>query len=353
MGITPPPSTFCRSAFLIIVAIICYVQNPNNSEQSLDQIAVNLVELRADSGCPSYQEIVSRITKAREDKGMTPAAARIARTTVYDCFRTGRTRINPELVGEIVQALTGDEAQARQWMKRCRDARAETEPTSVRGRTTKELAWSLPDPKPRSFWFNLLVTLVCVWANIAFALGTRVVFKDHFPLYVDMISVAVVAMVLSTNWGLVAALMSQVFPILLWASNSWNNLAFVFVAVAGALVWGLGIHKFHMARSFLRYIVLNVIAGIVCTMVAIPVLLIFFSGSMEMPSSQSMADALMAAGRQFLVSMFSTNLVVSLADKLLAGLIALILAGTVFKRYAPTDLVALTMSPVQQLQGER
>ena len=326
----------------------------NNPEQpqasTLDQIAEDLQRLRADNGCVSYQEIVSRITKAREAKGMAPAAARIARTTVYDCFRTGRTRVNPELVGEIVAALTDDEGQARQWVKRCQGARVDAEPTSVRGRSERELTWPLPDPKPRSFWFNLVVTLACVWGNIVFALATRYFFKDHFPLYVDMIGVAVVAMVLGTRWGLVAALMSQVFPVL-WASIVWNNLAFVFVTAAGALVWGLGVHRFRMARSFLRYVLLNVIAGFVCSMVAVPVLLIFFDGTMAMPSSQSMADALVAAGQQFLVSMFSTNLIVSLADKLFAGLIALILAGTVFKRCAPTDLVALTMSPAQRFQG--
>ena len=333
--------------------------NPNNSEQprtpsgssvpTLDRIAEDLQRLRADNGCVSYQEIVSRITKAREAKGMAPAVARIARTTVYDCFRTGRTRINPELVGEIVSVLTSDDEQAEQWVQRCKTAQTNGGKSSAKERERQEITWSLPDPRPRSFWFNLLVTLACVWANLLFAFWTRYFFKDHFPLYVDMIGVAVVAMVLSTRWGVVAAVMSQVFG-LLWGPSSWHNFMFVFVAVAGALVWGLGIHRFHMARSFLRYIGLNVIAGIVCSMVAIPVLLIFFGGSMEMLSSQSMADALMAAGRQFVVSMFSANLVVSLADKLLAGIVALILAGTVFKRYAPTDLVALTMTPGQRSQ---
>lgn len=41
----------------------------------------------------------------RAAAGESPHAARVARSTVYDCFRTGRVRVNLALVREIATAL--------------------------------------------------------------------------------------------------------------------------------------------------------------------------------------------------------------------------------------------------------
>jgi len=314
----------------------------------LDGLAEDLQKLRADCGVVSYADIVTRITKAREAAGIAPAAARIARTTVYDCFRAGRTRVNPELVGEIVQALTSDPAQAKQWVKRCQEARATGANPSTRQDGGRTQLWTLPDPLPRSFLFNALVTVAAVVLNLALFRLIEVLFGGRFPLYMDMIDVAVVAMVLGTRWGLVAAVLAQLLPLLYIPEAHWQ---FMFVGMAGALVWGLGVRQFKMAKTLPRYLLLNLVAGFVCTTVAVPVLVVLFGGNMEMTSAQAMAEEMARIVRSWVVAIFSVNLLISLADKLIAGLIALVVAGTVFKRYAPTDLVALTVLPSQRLQA--
>ena len=326
--------------------------NPNNSErqvsdsETLDEIAEDLQRLRVEKGF-SYQEIVSRITKAREAKGMAPAAARIARTTVYDCFRTGRTRINPELVGEIVCVLTGDDEQAAEWVQRCKTAQTNGGKSSAKEHERQELAGSLPDPKPMSFWSKAMVMVACVALNILLCFLIATVFPTGFPLFMDMIGIAVVSMIFGARWGMAAAVVAQLLPMLYAPVDKWP---FVFVGCAGALVWGLGVHKFGMAKTFLRYLLLNLLAGFVCTTVAVPVIMVVFGGDVRMQPVQYIVDNLILIGDNWVAAVFSANLLTSLVDKLLAGLIALILAGTVFKRYAPTDLVALTMTPGQRSQ---
>jgi len=81
---------------------------------------------RAACGCPSYADICARIHRARVAAGNSSQKSVVARITVYDCFRTGRTRLNADLVAEIALALTGDPAQAQQWRERCLQANAVT-----------------------------------------------------------------------------------------------------------------------------------------------------------------------------------------------------------------------------------
>jgi len=312
-----------------------------------EQLVNDLQQLRTDHGCLSYADIVLRVTNARLSRGMTPDAARIARSSVYDCFRTGRTRINPALVGEIVSAITGDEAQAALWVMRCQEARAGTEHKAISVSYRQALIFQLPAPKPHPLWFSFVVVLACCGGNVALSFAIRYLFHDWFPLYMDMVSTAVVALCLGPGWGVVAVAVSKLIQLLY---ESPDRLPFALVAIAGALVWGYGVQKWKMAKNLPRFVLLNLLVGLVCSMVAVPVLLIFFGGAAMMPNSQNMIEAMMAVGNHFLVSVFSTNLLISLADKLVAGLIGLLVAGTLLKRYAPKDLVALTMTPSQLLQ---
>ncbi len=74
--------------------------------RTLDELAVALSDLRAASGSPSYAEIARRIGVG--------TGAEPAKVTVYDCFRSGRRRLDPDLIREIVLALgEGDEAAER------------------------------------------------------------------------------------------------------------------------------------------------------------------------------------------------------------------------------------------------
>ncbi|GAA1504170.1 tetratricopeptide repeat protein [Nocardioides humi] len=78
-------------------------------------IAAALGELRARAGSPSYQQIALRISAARQRRGLAPGETAVSRSTVYDCFRPGRSRLNAPLVLEIAAALDADEGTLGRW----------------------------------------------------------------------------------------------------------------------------------------------------------------------------------------------------------------------------------------------
>ncbi|WP_129590475.1 hypothetical protein [Cryobacterium aureum] len=99
------------------------LERAQGSSAPLDRLVEDLQRLRNTAGDVSYAEIAALITRGSEAQGITPAAARGARSSVFDAFRTGRRRINAVLVEEIVLALGEDDAAAALWRKRCLDAR--------------------------------------------------------------------------------------------------------------------------------------------------------------------------------------------------------------------------------------
>jgi len=310
----------------------------------LDGIAKDLQQVRQDAGCPSFSDIELKVAKAREARGIAPAAARIPRTTIYDCFRTGRRRVNPELVGEIVQALTGDARQAAQWVKRCQAATASTQQPHNRVSEADGNAsgWQLASPKARSLQFNLAVVVACAAGNIVVASLAAVLFYHHLPLYLDMIGTAIASMALGPWWGAMTGVLVNLGMV---GVNGVESIPFALVQIVGALAWGYGVRRWRMARSLPRYVGLNVLVAACCSLAAVPVLLVFFGGNMMNPTLQTVAQQMTSVGDQLVTSIVSLNFVMSLVDKLLAGFAALVVAGTLLKRYAPTDLVALTMTP--------
>ncbi|MBY8884910.1 hypothetical protein K7472_08615 [Streptomyces sp. PTM05] len=81
--------------------------------RTLDELVERLRLLRSDAGDPSYSEIVRRIADIRARRGL-PGAERVpGRITVYDCFRTGRRRMDAELLADVVRALGADPAPWR------------------------------------------------------------------------------------------------------------------------------------------------------------------------------------------------------------------------------------------------
>ncbi|WP_078509954.1 NB-ARC domain-containing protein [Streptomyces sp. Tu 6176] len=127
-----------------------------------DELAQSLRALRGWAGNPSYAELVRRIGAVRAARGV-PASERMpGRVTVYDCFRTGRRRIDMNLALDIVTAL-GVEGPAReQWRRAVRamlgrpdsdgGGRVSTElPVPVEpfaGRSAELRAVAGPDPRP-------------------------------------------------------------------------------------------------------------------------------------------------------------------------------------------------------------
>ncbi|MFJ6427721.1 tetratricopeptide repeat protein [Microbacterium maritypicum] len=81
--------------------------------RTLDELCLGLGRMRANAGSPSYAEIARRIGGLRD--GAEPP-----KVTVYDCFRPGRRRLDERLVGDIVLALGGDDAEAGIWRENAR-----------------------------------------------------------------------------------------------------------------------------------------------------------------------------------------------------------------------------------------
>ena len=81
---------------------------------SLDELAQGLTALKTWAGNPSYETITGRVNRER------PAHEQVGKTTVVDCFRPGRRRLDAELVAAVVRALHPDAGYLNQWRRALR-----------------------------------------------------------------------------------------------------------------------------------------------------------------------------------------------------------------------------------------
>ncbi|MDO2933816.1 ECF transporter S component [Paeniglutamicibacter sulfureus] len=293
---------------------------------SYDEIAHDLQVLRFAAGDISYAEIVRRIAAHRELGGVDAGNARPARTTVYDAFRTGRTRVNPQLVGEIARVLGASEAEVAQWEHRCLHAR----------RNPREVPAAMPDAEaepatPQSAVAEaavparrrkLMLLLACVCLNV---LGFTLVAWLGLPLYFDMVGTAIVAIVLGPWAGVAVGLTTNAIGLAITDSSS---IAFALVNIAGALVWGYGARRLRLCQTFPRYVLLNVLVALSCSLVASALLVLLFNGGTG-HASESTTRNLAAMGNSLYLAVLGSNLVHSLADKLLTGFVVLGALGAV------------------------
>jgi tetratricopeptide (TPR) repeat protein len=87
---------------------------------TLDDLAECLRNLKAWAGNPSYETITGRVNAHR------PAAEQVGKTTVVDCFRAGRRRVDADLVVAVVEALHADLGYVTQWRQALRVIVGET-----------------------------------------------------------------------------------------------------------------------------------------------------------------------------------------------------------------------------------
>lgn len=83
------------------------------SADSLDDLVERLRLLKAWAGDPSYEQITGRVNAAV--RAGRPAGELVGKTTVVSCFRSGRRRVNPDLVVAVVAALHPDVGYVAQW----------------------------------------------------------------------------------------------------------------------------------------------------------------------------------------------------------------------------------------------
>ncbi|AVT33737.1 hypothetical protein C6361_34715 [Plantactinospora sp. BC1] len=81
---------------------------------TIDGLVERLRSLKTWAGEPSYESIKDRVNAAWTSAGR-PAAELVGKTTVVDCFRPGRRRLNVDLVVAVVQALHPDPGYVTQW----------------------------------------------------------------------------------------------------------------------------------------------------------------------------------------------------------------------------------------------
>jgi tetratricopeptide (TPR) repeat protein len=88
---------------------------------TLDDFAAILRGLKAWAGNPSYETITARVNTRRV------AAERVGKTTVVDCFRAGRRRLDSELVAAVVEALHPDTGYVTHWRQALQVISGETQ----------------------------------------------------------------------------------------------------------------------------------------------------------------------------------------------------------------------------------
>ncbi len=93
--------------------------------RSLDELVECLQALKIWGGNPSYEAITGRINAGWIAAGR-PEAELARRGTVVDCFKTGRRRVNPDLLVAVVQALHPDTGYVAQWRQALRTVLGET-----------------------------------------------------------------------------------------------------------------------------------------------------------------------------------------------------------------------------------
>jgi tetratricopeptide (TPR) repeat protein len=83
---------------------------------TLDDLVEQLRLLKVWAGDPSYESITNRVNAAWTGAGR-PSGELAGRTTVVDCFRPGRRRLNTDLVTAVVHSLHPDVGYVTQWQQ--------------------------------------------------------------------------------------------------------------------------------------------------------------------------------------------------------------------------------------------
>jgi len=162
-----------------------------------------------------------------------------------------------------------------------------------------------------------VVALIPVAVAINY-LGSTINGLLFLPLFLDMIGTAVVAIVLGPWWGaVVGALTNIIFAI----TGGPISLPFAACNVVGALVWGYGV-KAGMGKKYWTYFVLALLAALAVTLTAVPIYVFIFGGATG-HYADMMTAAFLAMGQNLWVSVFSSNILVSLADKIISSFLAL------------------------------
>ncbi|MFN2145628.1 MAG: ECF transporter S component, partial [Anaerolineales bacterium] len=165
------------------------------------------------------------------------------------------------------------------------------------------------------------LTYVVALVPVAIALnivGGQINSALHLPIFLDMIGTAVVAIVLGPWWG---ALVGAITNIVSSFISGPISLPFAACNVVGALVWGYA-HQWGWMRKQWSFFLVNIAVAFFVSLTAVPIYVFIFGGATG-HFSDLMTAAFVGMGQNLIVSVFSSNILVSLADKIIAGYVAL------------------------------
>jgi energy-coupling factor transport system substrate-specific component len=140
----------------------------------------------------------------------------------------------------------------------------------------------------------------------------------RLPTFLDMIGTAVVAITIGPWWGALAGALTNTVTGFI---SSPISLPFAACNVIGALVWGYGV-RYGMAKTLPRYFLLACLTALAVTLMAVPIYVFIFGGATG-HFSDMMTAAFVGMGQRLIVAVFSSNIIVSLADKIIASFVAL------------------------------
>lgn len=196
----------------------------SQAEDTFDRVVADLRELRASAGVVPYAEIARRIGRNRERAANGGTTHTPARSTIYDAFRLGRSRLNAELVAEIAHALGEDDQSVHQWKLRCYRVQATKELTSRPPYAPKPPTPQNATPGERSSsdhksYFLLILGVVMACISID-GVGHALVGTLHLSLYLDMIGTAVASVALGPWYGVLVAIFGTATGTIVGSSQS-------------------------------------------------------------------------------------------------------------------------------------
>ncbi|HEX7738702.1 MAG TPA: hypothetical protein VF426_03535 [Marmoricola sp.] len=271
-----------------------------------DPLIAHLRDLRSTAGDPSYGRIAELVVQERVRCGASPAAAHLARSTVYDLLRMGRARVDLGLVREVGVVLGADRETVESWIDGCASQVVQAVPTA-----------EAEPPPSENLREQLLLCLGCLVLNLV---GREFVDYFNLPVYLDMTGTAIAAIALGPWRGAAVGAATNVVGA---SFSGLISMPFGIVNVVGALVWGYGVRRYGMGRTLLRFFALGVLTAIVCTMVSVPIIVASLHHDLRVGNdvvTQLVSNTVDA----FVPAVSLANTLTSMADKLLSSFIALV-----------------------------
>jgi len=174
-------------------------------------------------------------------------------------------------------------------------------------------------PARRVYAISMTYVIALVPAAVALnVVGSLIRRTLNLPVFLDMIGTAVVAMTAGPWWGALAGAMTN---IILGFIASPVSLPFALANVTGALIWGYGV-RWGMGKTFTRFFILSLIVAVCVSLVSVPINVFVFGGATG-HFGDIMTAAFLGMGQSLLLAVFSSNILTSLADKVISSFIAL------------------------------